>query len=218
MSIGGPSEIRQKTPLELRRDEDLTKNVARGRPDAQESPQVAAAPQARPEPGGPPPVPTAEVADAPLAPSPRPPAPPGPPGGPSIAGSLRHLEERLAEKGPRGIVTGTGQNMGALFFDPQGADFTAWVNHFKNEVYRNWIVPPSVSMGARGQVSIEFVVERSGAMSGLRILQSSGTPALDRAARNALLGSRFLALPSDFRPDQVLMQVTFFYNERGARS
>ena len=126
----------------------------------------------------------------------------------------------LAAASARGLPSGTLQQQGTspLLFDDQGADFTAWINHFKNEVYRNWIVPPSVSMGARGQVSIEFVVERSGAMSGLRILQSSGTPALDRAARNALLGSRFLALPSDFRPDQVLMQVTFFYNERGARS
>jgi len=96
-------------------------------------------------------------ADAPLAPSPRPIGSPRPAGG--IAESLRTLDERLAAASARGLSTGTVQQMGTspLMFDPQGADFTAWINHFKNEVYRNWIVPPSVSMGARGQVSIEFV-------------------------------------------------------------
>lgn len=229
VSIGGPAAERQKTPLELRRDEDITRSVARGRPDApgtpaspkpatprpaataQPSPQVAAL-EATPEPGALSPEPSAEVADAPLAPSTPPAAPPRPPGGPSIAGSLRNLEERLAEAGPRGLESGAGQQMGPLFFDPQGADFTAWINHFRSEVYRNWIVPPSVSLGARGHVDLEFRVERDGRLSALRIVRSSGTAALDRAARNALLGGRFLPLPNDFRPAQVAMQVSFFYN------
>ena len=212
ISIGGPAAERQKTPLELRRDEDITRSVARGRPHAQASPPVATTRESGPEPGALPSDRTAEVADAPLAPSQRPPAPPRPPGGPSIAGSLRNLEERLAEAGPRGLESGTGQQMGALFFDPQGADFTAWINHFKNEVYRNWIMPPSVSLGARGHVDLQFRLERDGRVSALRIVRSSGTPALDRAARNALLGGRFLPLPDDFRPAQVVMDVSFFYN------
>lgn len=216
VSIGGPAAERQKTPLELRRDEDITRRVARGRPDAADSP-------ASPRPTPPPPAGTArpalsaqpspqELADAPLAPSAPPVGPPRPPGGPSIAGSLRNLEQRLAEAGPRGIESGAGQQMGALFFDPQGADFTAWINQFRNEVYRNWIVPPSVSLGARGQVHLEFRVERDGRLSALRIVRSSGTAALDRAAGNALLGGRFLPLPADFRPSGLVFQVSFFYN------
>jgi protein TonB len=100
-----------------------------------------------------------------------------------------------------------------LFFDPQGADFTLWVNHFKNEVYRNWIVPQPALMGFRGHVDFEFTVERDGSLSSLRMVKSSGTPALDRAAHNALQNSRFLALPSDYGPPQIQMQVSFFYNE-----
>jgi protein TonB len=121
----------------------------------------------------------------------------------------------MAVGGPRGVETGTGQQMGSFFFDPQGADFTAWMNHLKNEVYRNWIVPPSVSMGLRGHVEIEFRIERDGRMSALRILRSSGTPALDRAAANALIGSRSMPLPADYRPDSLAITVTFFYNEHG---
>ncbi len=236
VSIGGPAPVRQRTPLVLERDRDLTREVARGRPEDRDL-----APSPRPEPT---PEPVVARAEAPATPEPAPadaaaPAPPatlvatGPaelplaaspampaasPGA-SIAGSLRNLEERLAAgAGQTGVDTGTGQQMGPLFFDPQGADFTAWANHFKNEVYRNWIVPPSVTMGIRGHVELEFRVERDGTMSALRIARSSGTAALDRAARNALLGSRLLPLPADFRPAQVAMTVTFFYNERGAGS
>jgi hypothetical protein len=47
--------------------------------------------------------------------------------------------------------------MGALFFDPQGADFTLWINRFKDEVYRNWNIPEAANLGAaRGHVDFEF--------------------------------------------------------------
>jgi TonB family protein len=237
ISVGGPAPVRQRTPLILRRDEDLTRNVAKGRPDAERAaaspgppatppPEVAQAEPTTAAPATPPPstLVADAVADEPLAPTgrPGPSAAPGPrataPPGPSIAGSLRNLEERIAGGDVRGIASGTGQQMGDLFFDPRGADFTSWYNTFKNEVYRNWIVPPSVSMGIRGHVTIEFVVDRDGTMSAVRIVRPSGTPSLDRAARNALLGSRLAPLPTDYGPPQVAMQVTFFYNETGAGS
>jgi len=108
--------------------------------------------------------------------------------------------------------------MGPLFFDPEGADFTAWMNHFKNEVYRNWIVPQPALLGFRGHVDIEFVIERDGRISSLKILKPTGTPALDRAAQNALLGSRLLPLPADFRPARITMQGGFYYIEGPPRS
>ena len=91
--------------------------------------------------------------------------------------------------------------------------FTAWLNQFKNEVYQNWIVPQPAMLGFRGHVDIEFTVERDGSMNNVKILKSSGTAALDRAAQNALLGSRLLPLPSDYAPPRVTMQATFYYNE-----
>jgi protein TonB len=221
ISVGAPSSERAKGPLLLRREDDLTQ-VPKGTPNA--------VPSAAP--------PTAEKAEvsparqAELAPSPGteglrlPPgigelasgeegqrSQPGERRSPSIASSLKNLERRLQVVGPSGLQTGTGQQMGPLFFDPLGADFTVWINHFKNEVYRNWIVPQSVLMGFHGHVDLEFSVERNGGLTNLRMLKSSGTPALDRAAMNALLGSRLLALPADYGPPRVTMQVTFYYNE-----
>src|SRR5438093_796832 len=218
ISIGPPSAERAKV-IELRREDDLTK-APKGRHDAVPSaptPTMAQAASPAPAPGAGPEVRKAEGL--------RPPNGPGPaagkdgsrPGGasprPTLAESLRNLEQRLGEVGPRGIESGTGRQMGPLFFDPEGADFTLWINHFKNEIYRNWIVPQAALLGFRGHVDIEFTVERDGSMKDLRVLKSSGTPALDRAAQNALLGSRFLPLPSDFGPPQVTIQVMFFYNQ-----
>lgn len=131
----------------------------------------------------------------------------------SIAGSIRRLEHRLGDLAAAG-EGGAVRQMGPLFFDPAGADFTAWINHWRNEVYRNWIVPQAVIFGFRsGHVDFEFTVERDGRLSDVRMLKSSGVKALDKAAENALRGGRMLPLPGDFRPPRVTIQVTFIYNE-----
>jgi TonB family protein len=120
---------------------------------------------------------------------------------------------RMQKDAQLGLPTGTGQNQAGLYFDPQGADFTLWINTFKNEVYRNWIPPQAALFGLRGHVDFVFTVERNGSMSALRMEKSSGTPALDQAARFALESSRWMPLPDDYGPPRVTMQVTFFYNE-----
>jgi periplasmic protein TonB len=223
ISIGPPTDVRTKGPLILRREDDLTK-APKGRPDARPTP----APPAPPAPASPPKVADGGAPQVPGREGLR--VPPGlgseltrgsegskaRPGslGPSINSAIENVEKRLDREARLGIPTGTGgQNLGGLFFDPQGADFTLWINHFKNEVYRNWIVPQPALMGFKGHVDFEFTVERDGSLSALRMLKSSGTPAMDRAAQNALQGSRFLALPSDYGPQRITMQVSFFYNE-----
>jgi len=221
ISIGPPSNERAKV-LELRREDDLTK-VPKGKPNAVPSapptpaPEVAAASPA-PVPGTGAEVRKAEGLRLPSGLNQPAPGDGGSRTGgasprPTLAESLRNLDQRLADVGPRGIESGVGQQMGPLFFDPEGADFTAWINQFKNEVYRNWIVPQAALLGFRGHVDLEFSVERDGTLTDLKMLKSSGTPALDRAAANALMGSRLLPLPRDFGPPRVTMQVTFFYNQ-----
>ena len=92
----------------------------------------------------------------------------------SRARSTASRSARCASRAPASR-TGTGQQMGALFFDPQGADFTLWINRFKDEVYRNWNIPEAANLGAaRGHVDFEFVVERDGTMSSLRMREVVG--------------------------------------------
>jgi TonB family protein len=132
----------------------------------------------------------------------------------SIASSFRRWQRSLERRDLAGSGGGGGaRQIGPLFFDPAGADFTRWINHFKNEVYRNWIVPKGALIGFKGRVDLRFTVDREGRLSDLRLVRSSGTGFLDRAAANALIGSRFLPLPQDYRPLNVSMNVSFFYNE-----
>ena len=228
ISVGPPSDLRSKGPMILRRDDDLTKV-----PKGQMTPPAPAAPTP-PAPAATP-APEAQVAQkgggAPEVPGRAglrlPPglldgqmtrgdegrrASPGPLG-PAMEGAMDSVVRRMQKDAQLGLPTGTGQNQAGLYFDPQGADFTLWINTFKNEVYRNWLVPKAAEFGMRGHVDFEFTVERDGSMSALRMLKSSGTVSLDRAAQNALSSSRWMPLPDDYGPPRVTMQVTFFYNE-----
>jgi TonB family protein len=215
ISVGPPSELRAAGPMLLRPDDDLTA-VPRGvrRPEAPQPPPEAAAEQGEvATPGSralrlPPGLlgTSSATGDSGAEGHSRPMAP-------AIANAIRDVEQRLERDSRLGLPTGTGQNIGGLYFDPQGADFTVWVNHFKNEVYRNWIVPQPALLGFRGRVGFEFTVERDGRLSALRGLSSSGMVALDRAAHNALTSSRLLPLPADYAPPAITIQVTFYYNE-----
>ncbi len=218
ISVGPPSAERSKGPIVLRRDDDLTA-IPKGTPGAvPPSPTSSAGGLASSEPT--PPVPEArETAHRPrltlppglgrLAPADRA-ASSGPPT--SIASAARDYVERgLGDAALRGIPSGTGRQMGPLFFDPAGADFTEWVNHFKNEVYRNWLLPQAALLGFTGDVDLVFVVARDGTLVDVTLVRSSGTAALDRAARNALQGSRLLPLPADYGPGEVTMRVRFIY-------
>jgi len=226
ISVGPPSELHAKGPMILRREDDLTK-VAKGTPKA-----PPAAPT--PAPAAPAPAQAARVEERPGREGLK--LPPGlrglgvagdegrrklagpTPTGTSLDRALEREVDQMARRQERdarlGIPTGTGQNLGGLYFDPQGADFTQWVQRFKDEVYRNWIVPQAALWGAaRGHVDFEFTVERNGTVSSLRLLKSSGTQSLDRAAQNALTSSRYLPLPADYGPPRITIQVTFYYGE-----
>jgi TonB family protein len=134
----------------------------------------------------------------------------GPSGG-LLSATTRSVERSMRDRRDMSQMEISGFQMGPLFFDPEGADFTRWINHFKGEVYRNWIIPEPARLGVRGQVGIEFTVERGGRMTRITPLSSSGMIALDRAASNALEGSILLPLPNDYPAGTVTMRVTFVY-------
>ncbi len=104
-------------------------------------------------------------------------------------------------------------SLGALSFDPRGAEFRPWINHFKDQVYQHWQVPDAARDGVKGHADFEFTVERDGSVSALRLLRSTGSALLDRAARDAVTDSSLAELPGDYKPSCVTMQVSFYYNE-----
>jgi protein TonB len=220
ISVGPPSDLRSKGPMILHRDDDLTKSP-KGQPQLA-PPAPPPAPAATPAPK------VAKKGDSPtevagkqglrlppglVGPTPFPRGDEGSRAGgieSAVDGAVRNFVRREAQLG---IPTGTGQNMAGFHFDPQGADFTLWIQHLKDDVYRNWILPQTALLGFSGHVDFRFVVERDGTMSSLQMLKSSGTDSLDRAARNALTSSRCLPLPDDYGPPRLTIEVTFVYNE-----
>ena len=212
MSVGAQAAERAKV-LELRRDEDIRKQIAQGdslRAPAPtpEPPSAAATPQAAstPQPGQSESLPPS--GNRPTLPLPGPSAKPQG-ASDSIAASA---ERRVEAIGRQGLSTGVGRQMGPLFFDPEGADFTLWVEHLRTEIFRNWIVPQSAMFGFGTHADFEFVVERDGRVSSATLVKSSGVPALDRAAQNALIASRPQPLPNDFKSKRLVLQVSFIYN------
>jgi TonB family protein len=216
----GPRSDRRARELLLPRDVDLSA-VPKGHPGgraAQPAPSPAAQPGGAPKPQ-PAPLPDRPASDESSSARlywPQRSASPAMPPDRTIGDAARHWGERLRDSDLSGLPSGTGQQIGPLFFDPAGADFTVWVNHFKDEVYRNWFVPQSVMMGQRGRVDLQMTVDRSGKIVDLRVERSSGAAALDRAAQNALLSSQLLPLPSDYGPPDVTMHISFLYNMRPA--
>jgi TonB family protein len=118
---------------------------------------------------------------------------------------------RLAEEGaptPAGPGAVTGPEIEDPRFDPRGADFADWVAAFKAAVGQKWRV---IEDAAAGKVDIEFVVERDGSMSATRVVESSGSLSLDRAAVSALGSGRFLPLPEAYPAESVMMRVSLVH-------
>jgi TonB family protein len=102
--------------------------------------------------------------------------------------------------------------IGPLAFDPEGADFTSWINHFKNEVYRHW-PPEGVRTESRGHVVMEFTVARDGSLKNVRVRKLAGDKDVRRAAQVALQASECPPLPADYRRATVTMRLDFYLHE-----
>ncbi len=105
-----------------------------------------------------------------------------------------------------------------LLSDPQGVDFKPYLIRVLAAVRRNWfsVIPESGRLGRQGKVVIQFSINKTGAVPKLVITLPSGTEALDRAAVAGISASNpFPPLPTEFRGDQIRVQLVFSYNVQG---
>jgi TonB family protein len=98
---------------------------------------------------------------------------------------------------------GGGDNVAAFggnaFFDSRGYDITPWAKRLVYRIKRNWLYPPAVDYGLRGQVELYMVIEKTGAISTLALVKSSMIQPFDQSAVNAMrLSIPLPPLPSDF--------------------
>jgi TonB family protein len=107
-----------------------------------------------------------------------------------------------------------GSNL-QLLSDANGFDFQPYLRQVLASVRRNWmsVLPESVKMGRRGQVLVQFIIDRHGTVPKLVIATSSGTESFDRAAvAGVSMSNPFPPLPADFKGDQIRVQLAFRYN------
>ena len=98
-------------------------------------------------------------------------------------------------------------------FDTKGADFTPWIRPFIVQIKRNWFVPYA-AMVLNGRVTTAFNVHKDGSIADARVTSASPTADFNRAALGAIRSAdRIQPLPAEFPAEQVMLTVTFLYNE-----
>jgi TonB family protein len=124
----------------------------------------------------------------------------------SLGGELGNFagEQGFAESGP-------------ISFETQWYDWGEYAQGMVARIRRHWYdnMPAVVRLGLKGAVTIRFTIERSGAITEIEMLTSSGIPPFDHAARKAIqLASPLAPLPADFPNSRERVTAQFFYNRR----
>lgn len=95
----------------------------------------------------------------------------------------------------------------------ESVNFGPYMAKLKSRIRRNWIAP--VAKNARGTI-LEFLVFRDGSVSGLRVVRSSGSFALDQSALDTVSQtSPFDPLPDAYQKDFIKINFTFDLNVFG---
>jgi len=105
--------------------------------------------------------------------------------------------------------------MPTILSDTRGVDFGPYLARVVYIVRRNWyaVIPESARLGERGRVGIVFEILKDGSVPQLRLVASSGSDPLDRAAVTGVHSSiPFPPLPQEFTGNHLVLQFIFLYN------
>ncbi len=105
--------------------------------------------------------------------------------------------------------------MPTILSDTKGVDFGPYLSRIIYIVRRNWlaVIPESARLGEKGRVGIVFEILKDGSVPQQRMVSSSGSDPLDRAAMTGIHSSvPFPPLPSEFTGNHLVLQFIFLYN------
>jgi TonB family protein len=110
---------------------------------------------------------------------------------------------------------GRPQSSIQLRSDPMGADFRPYMIEVIAAVRRSWfaVYPEAAKTGMRGQVILEFSIDRNGKV--LKVVFDGQTPSkpLNEAAVAAISASMPMPpFPAAFKGDHIILRMTFQYN------
>jgi TonB family protein len=119
--------------------------------------------------------------------------------------------------GADGLIGGEkgSAEQGPLSFETQWYDWGDYAQSMVSRIRVNWYanMPPLFRSGIGGVVTIRFTIHRDGRISDVTILQTSGHPPYDLAAKKAIEQSSPLKpLPADFPNSTERVTAMFYYN------
>jgi TonB family protein len=116
---------------------------------------------------------------------------------------LNNLNPNFSTEGP------------VILSDTRGVDFGPYLARVIYVVRQNWyaVIPESARLGEKGRVGIVFEIVKDGSVPQIRLVASSGSGALDRAALASIRASNpFPPLPQQFTGQHLVLQFVFLYN------
>jgi TonB family protein len=122
--------------------------------------------------------------------------------GPDISGAVGG-EKGFAHDGP-------------LSFESQWYDWGDYAEGMVSRIRVNWYanMPHLIQTGLKGVVTIRFTIHRDGSITDVTILESSGVPPYDFAAKKGIeLSSPLNPLPRDFPNETERVTCMFYYNQ-----
>jgi TonB family protein len=105
---------------------------------------------------------------------------------------------------------------GPISFESQWFDWGEYAEGMVRRIRVNWDanMPQLIRTGMKGHLTIRFTIHRDGHLTDVTILQGSGVPPYDFAAKKAIeLSSPLSPLPKEFPNETERVTCMFFYNE-----
>jgi TonB family protein len=118
-------------------------------------------------------------------------------------------------KGAAGGEKGFAQD-GPLSFESSWFDWGDYAEGMVGRIRVNWYsnMPHLIQTGLKGVVTIRFTIHRDGSITDVTILQSSGVPPYDFAAKKGIeLSSPLNPLPANFPNETERVTAMFYYNQ-----
>jgi TonB family protein len=132
----------------------------------------------------------------------------GPAIGPGDSGyQLQNINPSFSTSGP------------IILSDTRGVNFGPYLARVVYIVRRNWyaVIPESARLGEKGRVALVFEILKDGSVPQLRLLASSGSSPLDKAALASIRASNpFPPLPAQFTGKHLVLEFIYFYNMQPA--
>ncbi len=102
-----------------------------------------------------------------------------------------------------------------ILSDTRGVNFGPYLARVVYIVRHNWyaVIPESARLGEKGRVALVFEIVKDGSVPQLRLVSSSGSDALDRAALASIKASNpFPPLPQEFTGKHLVLEFIYLYN------